>query len=118
MSWKEQSEPESVIDGYAEHERTGLGPVSLQEVQSVLRAWTEKLILIISLSFTQPMRLSKPSLALLQPEPGSTHKRIEEELIPYRLSATEALHENHKGVKIGHTVVVMASVLKSCKCRF
>ena len=30
MSWKEQSEPESVIGGYAEHERTGLGPVSLE----------------------------------------------------------------------------------------
>ena len=26
--WKEQSEPESVIGGYAEHEQQGLGPVS------------------------------------------------------------------------------------------
>lgn len=26
--WKEQSEPESVIGGYAEHEKKGLGPVS------------------------------------------------------------------------------------------
>ena len=28
MWWKEQSEPESVIGGYAEHESKGLGPVS------------------------------------------------------------------------------------------
>ena len=26
--WKAQSEPESVIGGYAEHEKGGLGPVS------------------------------------------------------------------------------------------
>ena len=26
--WKEQSEPESVIGGYAENEKQGLGPVS------------------------------------------------------------------------------------------
>ena len=26
--WKAQSEPESVIGGYAEHEEKGLGPVS------------------------------------------------------------------------------------------
>ena len=29
LSWKEQSEPESVIGGYAEHQAKGLGPVSL-----------------------------------------------------------------------------------------
>lgn len=28
LSWKEQSEPENVIGGYAEFERNGLGPVS------------------------------------------------------------------------------------------
>ena len=27
--WKTQSEPESVISGYAEHEKKGLGPVSV-----------------------------------------------------------------------------------------
>ena len=27
--WKEQSEPDSVIAGYAEYEEKGLGPVSL-----------------------------------------------------------------------------------------
>jgi hypothetical protein len=29
LSWKEQSEPENVIGGYAEFEKSGLGPVSL-----------------------------------------------------------------------------------------
>ena len=28
LSWKEQSEPEAVIGGYADHEQNGLGPVS------------------------------------------------------------------------------------------
>ena len=28
LSWKEQSEPEAVIGGYAEHQEQGLGPVS------------------------------------------------------------------------------------------
>lgn len=30
--WKEQSEPESVIGGYAEHEQQGLGPVSPHKI--------------------------------------------------------------------------------------
>lgn len=29
FSWKAQSEPESVIGGYAEHQKKGLGPVGL-----------------------------------------------------------------------------------------
>ena len=37
-SWKEQSEPESVIGGYAEHQRQGLGPVSSQP--KMLKPWT------------------------------------------------------------------------------
>ena len=28
LSWKEQSEPEAVIGGYADHQQNGLGPVS------------------------------------------------------------------------------------------
>ena len=38
---------------------------------------------------------------------------FEEELLPDRLNAAEALQKHQEGVKIGHTVVVMASVLKS-----
>ena len=32
LSWKEQSEPESVIGGYAEHQKNGLGPVSPNQI--------------------------------------------------------------------------------------
>lgn len=31
LSWKEQSEPENVIGGYAEFEKNGLGPVSFSQ---------------------------------------------------------------------------------------
>ena len=39
--------------------------------------------------------------------------QIEEELLPDRLNAVAALHKYHAAVEIGHTVVVIANVLKS-----
>jgi hypothetical protein len=38
--------------------------------------------------------------------------QIEEELLPNRLSAAEALKKHREGTSIGHTVVVMASTPK------
>ena len=43
--------------------------------------------------------------------------QIVEDLLPDRLNAIEALQKYREGVKIGHTVVVMASVLKSAGSR-
>ena len=37
--------------------------------------------------------------------------KIEYELERHRLTAAEALEKHHEGVEIGHTVVVMASVV-------
>ncbi|KAG9568102.1 hypothetical protein KCU71_g1977, partial [Aureobasidium melanogenum] len=87
LSWKEQSEPESVIGGYAENEiKSGkqfrFYPVSVLE--SVFAGQT-------------------PAGA------GLRGFQIEHELSSFRLSATEALDKHHQGVRIGHTVVVMAS---------
>jgi hypothetical protein len=36
LSWKEQSEPESVIGGYAAHQKKGLGPVRRLESHHML----------------------------------------------------------------------------------
>ena len=43
--------------------------------------------------------------------------QIEDELSPYRLDAETALKQHHAGVEIGHTVFVLANVLKSCRGR-
>ena len=43
--------------------------------------------------------------------------QIMEELFSDRLNAVEALQKHRKGVIIGHTVVVMASVLKGARSR-
>lgn len=42
---------------------------------------------------------------------------VVEGLLPDRLNTVEALQKHREGVKIGHTVVVMASVLKSARSR-
>ncbi len=43
--------------------------------------------------------------------------QIEDELFPYRLDAETALEHHHAGVEIGHTVFVLASVLKGPRAR-
>jgi hypothetical protein len=43
--------------------------------------------------------------------------QIEDELSPYRLDAVTALEQHHAGVEIGHTVFVLANVLRSYRAR-
>ena len=43
--------------------------------------------------------------------------RIDEDLLPERFKAIEALQKYWEGVKIGHTVIVMDSMLKSVGSR-
>ena len=43
--------------------------------------------------------------------------QIDDHLLPDRLNAMEALQKYREGVEIGHTVIVMASVLKSAGSR-
>ena len=43
--------------------------------------------------------------------------RIDEDLLPNRLNSMEALQKYREGIKIGHTVIVMARVLKSVGSR-
>jgi len=91
VSWKEQSEPESVIGGYVESEQKEnrefyFYPTTV--LQSVFNNRT-------------------PAGA------GLCAFQIEEELLPHRLSAIEALGKYRQGTSIGHTVVVMASTPKS-----
>ena len=46
---------------------------------------------------------------------GLCASQIEDELMPHRFDANSALQKHREGVKVGHTVVVMASVLKSVR---
>lgn len=43
---------------------------------------------------------------------GLCVSQIEDELLPDRLDAESALEKHHAGIRVGHTVVVMASVVK------
>ncbi|KFY93014.1 hypothetical protein V500_03958 [Pseudogymnoascus sp. VKM F-4518 (FW-2643)] len=90
LSWKEQSEPESVIGGYADQEEKSgrefyFYPVAILE--AVFEGRT-------------------PAGA------GLCAEQIEQELVAKRLCATEALRKHQQGMKIGHTVVVVASTPK------
>ena len=42
---------------------------------------------------------------------GLRASQIEDQLLPDRLDATTALQKHREGVEVGHTVVVLASVL-------
>ena len=110
--WKEQSEPESVIGGYAEHEMKGLGPVSSRATESGIPAYNMILYRRSSISIL-PQHSSDRTPAGV----GLHVTHIVEELLPDRLNSVEALRKHREGVKIGHTVVVMASVLKSARSR-
>ena len=43
---------------------------------------------------------------------GLCISQVEDELLPHRFDAQTALEQHRAGTRIGHTVVVMASVLK------
>ncbi|KAF2819835.1 hypothetical protein CC86DRAFT_412757 [Ophiobolus disseminans] len=91
LSWKEQSEPENVIGGYAEFEKQGLGPFYFYPTAALEKVFAAY----------------KPASAAL------CAQQIDIKLSRHRLDATTALQRYRQGEKIGHTVVVMASVLKT-----
>ncbi|MCJ1247109.1 hypothetical protein MMC30_004320 [Trapelia coarctata] len=90
LSWKKQSEPEAVIGGYAEHEKKGLGPFFFYPTSALERVFSTQ----------------TPAAA------GLRASQIENQLLPERLDAVTALQKHRQGVDVGHTVVVLASVLK------
>lgn len=117
--WKEQSEPESVIGGYAEHEMKGLGPVSLREMyMRSPRNTSLQYDYLPTKFYFYPTSALEQAFSDRTPAGAGLHvTQIMEELLPDRLNAVEALQRHGEGVKIGHTVVVMASVLKSARSR-
>ncbi|PWY84751.1 hypothetical protein BO70DRAFT_334613 [Aspergillus heteromorphus CBS 117.55] len=90
MTWKVQSEPDSVIGGYAEQQEKGLGPFYFYRTSSLQRVFDGR----------------TPAGA------GLCALQIENDLLPDRLDAVAALRAHRQGIEIGHPVVVMASVLK------
>ncbi len=98
--WKEQSEPESVIGGYAEHEVKGLGPVSpcAMYARSVQNT---SLLYISSLTkfYFYPTSALKRAFSDCTPAGAGLHvTQIMEELFPDRLNAVEALQKHREGV--------------------
>ena len=117
--WKEQSEPESVIGGYAEHEMKGLGPVSSRatDMRSIRNTSLQYDPLPTKFYFYPTSALERAFSDRTPAGVGLHVTHIVEELLPDRLNSVEALRKHREGVKIGHTVVVMASVLKSARSR-
>ena len=60
LSWKEQSEPESVIGGYAEYQKKGLGPVSHSKVCSTKLADPPSFQVLLLSYFGPRARFSSP----------------------------------------------------------
>ncbi|KAE8133790.1 hypothetical protein BDV38DRAFT_274004 [Aspergillus pseudotamarii] len=90
LTWKIQSEPETVIGEYAENQKKGLGKYYFYPTSALGTAFGDL----------------SPAAA------GLRAAQIEQNLHPHRLDAVAALEQYHAGVEIGHTVYVMASVLK------
>ncbi|RAH70058.1 uncharacterized protein BO66DRAFT_323337 [Aspergillus aculeatinus CBS 121060] len=90
MSWKVQSEPDSVIGGYAAQQQQGLGPFYFYRTTTLRCIFHGR----------------TPAGAALRA------LQIERELLSERIDAVTALELHQEGVELGHPVVVMASVLK------
>jgi len=86
-TWKEQSEPEEVIGGYVHHQKKGLGPFHWYPVE-VLKGVFQ---------------------GLSAAEAGAQVYRLEGELEAHKLDAVAAYDSYKRGVKMGHTVVVIRS---------
>ena len=117
--WKEQSEPESVIGGYAEHEKKGLGPVSPSIIfVRFIKFPADTGILRQTQFYFYPTSALERAFSDRTPAGVGLHvTQVMEGLLPDRLNSVEALQKYREGVRIGHTVVVMASVLKSAGSR-
>ncbi|THC89183.1 hypothetical protein EYZ11_011370 [Aspergillus tanneri] len=90
LAWKIQSEPETVISEYAENQRKGSGKYYFYPTSALAAAFGD-----------------------LSPAAAALHaSQIEQNLHHHRLDAEAALEQHYAGIEIGHTVYVMASVLK------
>ncbi|MEU4493579.1 class I SAM-dependent methyltransferase [Streptomyces sp. NPDC023998] len=87
-TWKVQSEPHEVVGGYAKWEREGLGPFHFYPV-SILRDTFKGISAAAA---------------------GAQALEIEKSLVPYEISAVEALALVEKGERVGHTVAILDSV--------
>ncbi|KAJ1329821.1 hypothetical protein MN608_06557 [Microdochium nivale] len=89
LAWKVQSEPKTVIGEYAESQKSGLGTY-----------------------FFYPTPALEAVFGDISPAAAALHSDwIEQQLRPHRVDAVTALSQHCAGVEIGHTVVVIASVL-------
>ncbi|UHC17881.1 50S ribosomal protein L11 methyltransferase [Methylobacterium currus] len=88
FTWKQQSEPEEVIGGYANWEREGFGPFRFYPVQA----------------------LSETFQSFSDVAAGLQSAEIERVLLPHELTASAALDAWKSGQSIGHTVAVLQSI--------
>jgi hypothetical protein len=86
-SWKIQVEGEDVLPSYAEQEAQGLGPFYYYPVEV----------------------LEKTFHGVTPGESGLRALEIEKELLPHRITATQAWQVYQEGQHIGHTVAVLKS---------
>lgn len=86
-SWKAQAEGEDVLPSYAALERKGLGPF-----------------------FYYPAEALEKTFAGISPrESGVRALEIEQDLLPWRITAAQAWDAYRGGQRIGHTVAVLKS---------
>ncbi|KAF8453282.1 hypothetical protein BDZ91DRAFT_802382 [Kalaharituber pfeilii] len=88
-TWKEQSEPDDVIGGYVHHQKKGLGPFHWYPVEVLKNVFQ----------------------SLSAAEAGAKVYQLEAQLEPHKLDALAAYDAYKRGIKIGHTVVVVRSCL-------
>ncbi|MDR1935101.1 MAG: hypothetical protein LBS49_05905 [Candidatus Accumulibacter sp.] len=86
-SWKVQVEGEDVLPSYAALERKGLGPFSYYPVDALEKAFE----------------------GVSPRESGVRALEIEGDLLPHRVTATQAWEAYREGRRVGHTVAVLKS---------
>jgi hypothetical protein len=86
-SWKMQVEGEDVLPSYAELESKGLGPFSYYPLDVLEKAFQ----------------------GVSPRESGARALEIERDMLPHRITATQAWEAYRDGQRIGHTVVVLES---------
>lgn len=93
FTWKQQSEPEEVIRGYAAWEQEGFGPFRFYPVQA----------------------LSDTFQSVSDVAAGAQSAEIERALQRHELTASAAMDAWKSGTPIGHTVAVLQSIKRSEK---
>lgn len=88
LTWKQQSEPEEVLEGYAQWAAQSYGPFHFYPVA------------VLAETFGSMAAVAAGAQAL----------EVEQALRPHAMGAQEALAAWHEGVAIGHTVAVLESI--------